>query len=49
MQHCRLSGDLSGLADGRTRLTQRIVLKGAKADIYLLQVKVAFTANLLTE
>ena len=35
-----------GLADGRTRLTQRIVLKGEKADIYLLQVKAAFTANL---
>jgi hypothetical protein len=35
-----------GLADGRTRLTQRIVLKGEKADIYLSQVKAAFTANL---
>jgi len=35
-----------GLADGRTRLTQRIVLKGQKADIYLSQVKAAFTANL---
>jgi hypothetical protein len=34
------------LADGRTRLTQRIVLKGEKADIYLSQVKAAFTANL---
>ncbi len=35
-----------GLADGRTRLTQRIALKGEKADIYLSQVKAAFTANL---
>jgi len=35
-----------GLADGRTRLTQRIVLKGEKADRYLSQVKAAFTANL---
>jgi hypothetical protein len=34
------------LADGRTRLTQRIVLKGEKADKYLSQVKAAFTANL---
>jgi hypothetical protein len=34
-----------GLADGRTRLTQRIVLKGVKADVYLSQVKAAFTAN----
>jgi Polyketide cyclase / dehydrase and lipid transport len=36
----------AGLADGRTRLTQRIVLKGEKADMYLSQVKAAFTANL---
>jgi hypothetical protein len=35
-----------GLADGGTRLTQRIVLKGEKADLYLPQVKAAFTANL---
>ena len=35
-----------GLADGRTRLTQRIVLEGEKADIYFSQVKAAFTANL---
>ncbi len=35
-----------GLADERTRLTQRIVLKGEKADMYLSQVKAAFTANL---
>lgn len=34
-----------GLADGRTRLTQRIVLKGEKAEMYLSQVKTAFTAN----
>jgi hypothetical protein len=36
----------TGLADGRTRLTQRIVLSGEKADMYLSQVKAAFTANL---
>jgi len=36
-----------GLADGRTRLTQRIVLKGQRADKYLSHVKAAFTANLL--
>lgn len=36
----------AGLADGRTRLTQRIVLRGEKADMYLSQVKTAFTANL---
>jgi hypothetical protein len=35
-----------GLADGRTRLIQRIVLNGEKADMYLSQVKAAFTANL---
>jgi hypothetical protein len=35
-----------GLADGCTRLTQRIELKGEKADTYLLQVKAAFTANI---
>jgi hypothetical protein len=34
-----------GLADRRTRLTQRIVLKGEKADMYLPQVKPAFSAN----
>jgi hypothetical protein len=33
------------LADGRTRLTQRIVLKGEKADLYLSQVKTAFATN----
>ena len=35
-----------GLADGGTRLTQRIVLKGQRADKYLSHVKAAFTANL---
>jgi hypothetical protein len=35
-----------GLADGRTRLTQRIVLQGERADIYLLQVTAALAANL---
>jgi len=35
-----------GLTDGRTRLTQRVVLKGEKADRYLSQIKAAFTANL---
>jgi hypothetical protein len=37
-----------GLADGSTRLTQRIELKGEKPDTYLLQVKAAFTANIAT-
>jgi hypothetical protein len=37
---------LVGLTDGRTRLTQRVVLKGEKADMYLSQLKAAFTANL---
>ncbi len=37
---------LVGLTDGRTRLTQQVVLKGEKADMYLSQVKAAFTANL---
>jgi hypothetical protein len=35
-----------GLADGGTRLTQRVVLKGDKADVYLSQVKSTFTASL---
>lgn len=35
-----------GLVDGRTRLTQRVVLGGEKADMYLPQVKAAFTTNL---
>jgi hypothetical protein len=35
-----------GLARGGTRLTRRIVLKGEKADLYLSQVKAAFTADL---
>jgi hypothetical protein len=34
-----------GLAQGRTLLTQRIALKGEKADMYISQVKAAFTAN----
>jgi hypothetical protein len=34
-----------GLTDGRTRLTQRIVLRGEKAEMYLSEVKPAFTAN----
>lgn len=34
------------LADERTRLTQRVVLKGENADVYLSQVKSVFTANL---
>jgi hypothetical protein len=37
---------LEGIADGRTRLTQRVVLKGENADVYLSQVKSTFTANL---
>jgi hypothetical protein len=37
---------LLALADGRTRLTQRIVLEGEKADMYLSQLKDAFTSNL---
>ncbi len=35
-----------GLPDGRTRLTQRIILQGDKVDIYLSQVKATFTANI---
>jgi hypothetical protein len=35
-----------GLADGRTRLTQRIILEGENSEMYLSQVKAAFTANL---
>lgn len=35
-----------GVADGRTRLTQRVVLKGDKADFYVSQMKSTFTANL---
>lgn len=33
------------LANGRTRLTHRIVLKGEKAEMYLSQVKAAFETN----
>jgi len=35
-----------GLPYGGTRLTQRIALQGEKAELYLSQVKAAFTANL---
>lgn len=35
----------AGLANGRTLLTQRIVLKGENANTYLSEVKAAFTAN----
>jgi hypothetical protein len=35
-----------GLTDGRTRLTQRVLLKGEKADVYLSQVKSTFMASL---
>jgi len=35
----------AGLTDGRTRVTQRIVLEGEKADVYLSLAKAAFTAN----
>ena len=35
-----------GPPDGRTRLTQRIVLYGDKVDIYLSQVKATFAANI---
>jgi hypothetical protein len=35
-----------GLADGRTRLTQRIVLTGENAAAYLAHVQPAFTSSL---
>jgi hypothetical protein len=35
-----------GLADGRTRLTQQIVLKGENAADYVEQVQLAFTSSL---
>lgn len=35
----------AALADRRTRITQRIVLQGEKAEMYLSQVKAAFPAN----
>ncbi len=34
---------IDGIADGRTRLTQRIVLAGEKADAFLEQAKAAFS------
>jgi hypothetical protein len=37
---------LEGVTGGKTRLTQRIVLRGEKADMYIPQLKAAFTANL---
>jgi hypothetical protein len=37
---------LEGVTGGKTRLTQRIVLRGEKADMYIPQVMAAFTANL---
>ena len=36
---------LTGLAEGGTRLTQRIMLSGEKADTFVEQVKAAFTAS----
>jgi hypothetical protein len=36
----------SGLADGRTRLTQHITLEGEKAAMYLEDVERAFASNL---
>ena len=36
----------AGLADGRTRLTQRIALEGENAGLYLSQIDAAFTANI---
>jgi len=35
-----------GLADGRTRLTQRIALEGENAAAYVEQVQAGFTASL---
>jgi hypothetical protein len=35
-----------GLADGGTRLTQHIVLKGENAAAYVAQVQPAFTSSL---
>jgi hypothetical protein len=35
-----------GLADGRTRLTQHIVLRGENAAAYLAQVQPVFTLSL---
>lgn len=36
----------AGIAEGRTRLTQRVMLAGKNAAAYLKQVKPAFTASL---
>jgi hypothetical protein len=46
VRHCPFEWRFVGLSDGRTRLTQRIVLQGEKADMYVSQVNAAFTANL---
>jgi hypothetical protein len=35
-----------GLADGRTRLTQRIALEGENAAAYVEQIRAAFTSTL---
>jgi hypothetical protein len=35
-----------GLVDGRTRLTQHMVLKGENAAAYVAQVQSAFTSSL---
>src|ERR1700730_9078442 len=35
-----------GLADGRTRLTQRVLLQGQNAAAYLSEVKVTFSSSL---
>jgi polyketide cyclase/dehydrase/lipid transport protein len=37
---------LDRLAEGRTRLTQRVVLQGENADVYLAHAKSTFTASL---
>jgi Polyketide cyclase / dehydrase and lipid transport len=37
---------LEDLADGRTRLTQRVLLTGEKAALHVSQVKAVFTASL---
>ena len=36
---------VDGLGDGRTRLTQRIMLAGEKADAFLEQAKAAFSTS----
>jgi len=46
VQHCRLSGDLKGSPMAEPGSRNEVVLKGDNADVYVSQVKVAFTANL---